>query len=129
MTPFSVNKIFSVPLNIFELPPYKLCKKINNVAGGTVEELSELVKATLGNEGLKGFLGDLYEVIGNKFPPGNIIMAGSMEKALDLMGIKAYISVGWGGSGFRSVNNSYSKDGKPMTHAEVCKYISEYMAA
>ena len=60
---------------------------------------------------------------------GNIPLAYAMENVLNKdLGIKSNISVGWGGSGFREVGNSYSEiaTGKALSHAEVVKRISDY---
>ena len=103
--------------------------ELDNVAGGTVKEFNEVFDA-FGDQ-----VGSLFKDVGaaardvlDLLGPGGsaaksaVILALSvpMEKVLKkAYNIDAYVSVGWGGTGFRSTHNRYSRDGKSLTHQEV----------
>ena len=107
--------------------------ELTNVAGGTVKEFNEVFDA-FGSQ-----VGSLFKDVGaaardvlDMLGPGGsaaksaVILALSvpMEKVLkNDYNIDAYVSVGWGGTGFRSTHNRYSRDGKSLTHQEVLDII------
>ena len=105
--------------------------ELNQVAGGTVKEYEEILDAV----GSGHWIGDvnsalrtIIEMLGPVGLAGKSAVyaatAGAMEKALKAdLGIDAYISVGWGGTGFRSTHNRYSRDGKTLSHQEVLDII------
>ena len=105
--------------------------ELNQVAGGTVKEYEEIIDAVGSGTFMDGINSSLRTVIEMLGPAGlagksavYAATAGAMEKALKAdLGIDAYISVGWGGTGFRSTNNRYSKDGKSLSHQEVLDII------
>ena len=107
--------------------------ELDNVAGGTVKELEELFAAVSDNAGIGGDLGAVVQAFSrDNFGHGdhnkyitNAAMAPAFEKALkNDLGIDAYISVGWRGTGFRSVPNTYSINGKSISHQEVLQMIN-----
>ena len=106
--------------------------ELDNVVGGTVAEFEEIIDA--GNSKI-GFAGDIgtaarkaLDLLG---PAGSLgksaaylALAPLYEKALkNDLGIDAYISVGWGGTGFRSTHNRYSLNGKSLSQQEVIDMI------
>lgn len=104
---------------------------LNEINGGTCDQLHELTKAFTSNNNILNFFADAAE-LATKIKVGcigNIPLAYAMENFLkNDMGINANISVGWGGSGFREVGNSYSErsTGKALSHAEVVRRVSNY---
>ena len=92
-------------------------EQLDSVNGGTVAEFTD-------DSALRTILDHL--------PGGKIgtaawrnAAAPLAEKALkDCYGIDAYISIGWGGSDFRSSGNTYSKNGKGLSHQEVLNIIN-----
>ena len=103
---------------------------LDEVSGGTVAELQELRKTILehgsaGNSAAMvalNILEDMEKGITTLSDASNVISAYAMEHVLKkCYGIKANISVGWGGSGFREVNNSYNG----LTHEEVLNIIKK----
>ncbi len=109
-------------------------KKVNlgamgNVTGGTVNQTQELWKAILSKQGTVGAIGDAVTFIANKVPGAgelsNCVIAHGCEKILDLQfGMKANLSVGWLGTGFRESGNSYSIGNKSYSHAQVLDMIN-----
>ena len=106
--------------------------ELNNVVGGTVKETGELWDAI---DTYTGFAGDVFSALRNNMEilgfagcvgksAAMLAMAPLMEKTLkEAFGIDAYISVGWGGTGFRSTNNRYSLNGKSLSQQEVVEMI------
>lgn len=98
--------------------------ELNQVAGGTVKEYEEIIDAIGSGTFVNSYLRTVIKMLG---PVGLVgksaayaATAKPMEKALKHdFGIDAYISVGWGGTGFCSTHNTYSKDGKSLSHQEV----------
>lgn len=103
---------------------------LNDVSGGTIAELDELKKAihvngSTGNKiavtALKMLEDAEKALFANNKDYSNVIGAYAMEKILDkCYGIKSSISVGWCGTGFREVNNSYNG----LTHEQVIDRIN-----
>ena len=103
---------------------------LDSVNGGTCDQLHELTKALTSNNNILNFFADAAE-LASKYKAGclgNIPLAYAMEGFLKDIGINSNISVGWGGSGFREVNNSYSEisTGKSLSHAEVVERVRNY---
>ena len=108
-------------------------EELNQVAGGTVKEFNEIFDAynSLGGSYLESISSGARELLDILGPAGSAAksavicaLAKPFEKALKHdFGIDAYISVGWGGTGFRSTHNRYSKDGKSLSHQEVIEMI------
>ena len=98
--------------------------------GGTCEQLHELTKAFTSNNNVLNFFADAAEFAGNYKAGclGNIPLAYAMESFLKKdFHINSNISVGWGGSGFREVNNTYSEiGGKALSQADVVARLKEY---
>ena len=100
-------------------------EKLEIVSGGTVTELDELISAIEGN----GFLGDFCGKLGGHLPCANGLVAALIKEVLeDSLGIRANISLGFGGTGLGSDPNTYLdlKTGKSLTHAEVISRILRY---
>ena len=104
---------------------------LDEVSGGTCDQLHDLTKALTSNNNILNFFADAAE-LATKIKLGclgNIPLAYAMENFLQKdLGIKSNISVGWGGSGFREVNNSYTDmaTGKALSHAEVVERVRNY---
>ena len=108
--------------------------ELDRVVGGTVAEFEELLDAF--NTKL-GFFGDISSAARKALdmlgPGGSlgksaayVALAPCFEKALKHdLNIDTYISVGWGGTGFRSTHNRYSIDGKSVSHQEVLQMIRD----
>ena len=89
--------------------------ELNEVAGGTVKELEELVEAC---NSLASFQ--------THIPLSNIVDAGYIRDFLrDKMGIEANISLGFCGTGIGSKHNTYKDmyNGRSYTHEEVLQRI------
>ena len=106
--------------------------ELTKVAGGTVTETIEIMDAIASNhkvlDGVPSALCSVLDIIGPAGMAGKSAVIGTMAKPLENalkadLGIDAYISVGWLGTGFRSTNNRYSKDGKSLSHQEVLDMI------
>lgn len=97
--------------------------ELDNVVGGTVAELKDLVKACTDNPHMKSFVG-----IAIHLPPATLAAAYAMESKLSEMGIDANISVGVLGTGLFSKNNTYieRKTGCKLAHAEVVERVRNY---
>ena len=100
-------------------------EQLDNVAGGTIAELKELVGALQSNSVARG-LGKAYSHI----PGVSEAIKYGVARDLFNMGIESDISVGFCGTGAWSKNNKYwdiSNGGfKPMTHAQVLERIKAY---
>ena len=107
--------------------------ELDNVAGGTVKEFNEIFDAynsLAGSymESIGSGARELLDILGTAGSGAKsaviCALATPFEKALKHdFDIDAYISVGWGGTGFRSTHNRYSKNGKSLTHQEVVDMI------
>lgn len=93
-------------------------KELNNVSGGTVKELEELVNAI--------YPGEEYArpvcLGATHVPVGNIAIAGELTKDLErIWGIDANINIGFCGTGIASVNNTYidKRTGDYISHSDV----------
>ena len=104
---------------------------LDEVTGATGDQLHELTKSFTSNNNVLNFFADAAE-LATKIKVGcigNIPLAYAMENLLEKdMGIKANISVGWGGSGFREVGNSYTDmaTGKALSHSDVAQRLKNY---
>ena len=103
---------------------------LNKVSGGTCAQLHELTDAFTSNNKILNFLAGASELASQiKLGClGNIPLAYKMENILGQISIKSYISVGWGGSGTREVNNTYTYKftGESLSHEEVLKRLKDY---
>ncbi len=93
---------------------------MENVAGGTVGEFSDLVSALSSN----GILKKMGE-ISSHLPIGNQKSAEIVEGILRQNGIEAKIDLGWWGTGIGSEKNTYvnANTGKRMSHEEVLNFV------
>ena len=107
-------------------------EQLDNISGGTVDEFNEIYSTMEKKMGVVGDISNGIRKIGGAIPVAGQIgtvawnNAGSRiaERILkDSFGIKANISIGWGGTGFRESDNYYSKDGKNLTHGQVLDLI------
>ena len=116
---------------IGNIPLAYAMENLDEVSGGTCDQLHELSKALMSNNEILGFFADAAE-FASKYKLGclgNIPLAYAMEDFLAKdMGIKANISVGWGGSGYREVGNSYTDmaTGKALSHSDVVQRLKNY---
>ena len=106
--------------------------ELNKVSGGTVAEFEEILDACNSRVGIAGDVfttaRKVLDILGPIGSAGKsavlLALSKPMEKALKHdFNIDAYISVGWGGTGFRSTHNRYSKDGKSLSQQEVINMI------
>ena len=106
--------------------------ELDNVSGGTVTEFEEILDAGNSKIGFAGDLGGAARKALDLLGPASsmaksaayMILAPMWEKALKKdLNIDANISIGWLGTGFRSSHNSYSIDGKGISHQEVINMI------
>ena len=97
--------------------------ELEQIAGGTVGQLDDLVRAGVNNPFLKDLAG-----LGTHVPGANAITRDLMEDFLGKIGINADISIGFLGTGLGSENNKYTDKatGQSLSHAEVLKRISAY---
>ena len=107
-----------------------LDEELENVSGGTGDQLHELVHALMGNNKILQGIASAGE-LATKYKLGciaNIPLAYAMEGVLNELGVKAYISVGWLGSGTNEVGNSYQNKitGKGLSQAEVVDRLKNY---
>ena len=106
-------------------------ENLDEVSGGTVDQLHELTKAFTSNNKILNFFAGAAE-LSSKIKVGsigNIPLAYAMEKFLkNDLGINANISVGWLGSGHRENGNTYSDKatGRGLSHAEVVQRVRDY---
>ena len=107
-------------------------EQLDSVNGGTVAEFTDIWSALEKQAGALGTVDSALRTILDHLPGGKIgtaawrnVAAPLAEKALkECYGIDAYISIGWGGSDFRSSGNTYSKNGKGLSHQEVLNIIN-----
>lgn len=99
-------------------------EQLDEVAGGTVTELRELIDAMTKNSNTVNITGKFVSHV----PMANEVIKMAVENQLSEMGINADISIGIGGTGLFSKNNVYKnkRTGKTMTHAQVLKKIGNY---
>jgi len=102
---------------------------MENVNGGTVTQTREiwktLVRKRVGVDGdvlnALPLLADRYLLVSDV---SNCPIAYQCESILGkVFGMKANMSVGWGGSGFRESNNSYSIGNNTYSHEQVIEMI------
>ena len=96
-------------------------QELENVSGGTVEELKELSNAILGNSKFK-----ILSNTETHVPGVNRIVANTAEKMLkEDLNIDANILLGFLGTGAGSSKNTYRdmKTGQYISHAEVLDRI------
>ncbi|MBR3498239.1 MAG: hypothetical protein IKO05_04525 [Selenomonadaceae bacterium] len=102
-------------------------EQLDNVAGGTIAELKELVGAMQSNSFIRGF-----GKVCSHIPAVSEAIKYGVARDLFNMGIESDISFGFCGLGIGSKNNKYwdiSNGGfKPMTHAQVLEKIKAYAA-
>ena len=106
--------------------------QLDNVAGGTVAEFTDIWAAIEKKAGTIGSVDEGLRKILDMLPGGNIgtaawrnVAAPLAEKALkDCFGINANISIGWLGTGFRESGNTYSKGVQGLSHSQVLKIIN-----
>ena len=105
---------------------------LENVNGGTVAEFNDIWNALEKQAGVAGDISNGLRKILDLLPGGDVgsaawrmAAAPLAEKMLkDCYGIKSNISIGWVGTGFRESHNSYSKNGKGLSHQQVLDIIN-----
>lgn len=100
-------------------------EELEIVSGGTVTEFDELISAIEGS----GVFGDICGAVGGHLPGTNKLLAALVKEVLeDSLGIRANISLGFGGTGLGSDPNTYVdlRTGKNLSHAEVISRIRRY---
>lgn len=105
--------------------------ELDQIAGGTVAEFNEIWSALEKKAGTVGAVSEGLRKVLDMMPGGNVgsaawrnVAAPLAEKALkDVFGINSYISIGWLGTGFRESGNTYSKNGKGLSHNQVLQII------
>ena len=105
-------------------------EQLDNVNGGTCAQLHELTKALTSNNAILKFCAGAAE-LATKYKAGciaNIPLSYAMEGLLGDLGVKAYVSVGWLGTGANEVENSYKNKvtGASYSHAEVLDRVKNY---
>ena len=92
-------------------------KQLNNVSGGTVEELGDLINAIYPGEEV----GRPLCRAASHVPVGSSVLAATMERDLLQFGIVSNISTGLAGTGVCSKNNMYqdAHTGQALTHQQV----------
>ena len=101
--------------------------ELDIVVGGTVVQLEQLVRTFLKNCTCR----DYMTGISTHIPVGNIATAEYIESFMkENMHIDANISIGVGGTGILSKQNTYrdTKTGKLLSHEEVLKRAENYAA-
>ena len=102
-------------------------EELDNVSGGTVGELEQIVRTFFKNSDFKDSLG----TTSTHLPGASILTAEYIESFMsNEMGIDANISVGVGGTGIFSKKNTYRdiKTGKFLSHNEVLKRVENHAA-
>ena len=102
-------------------------EELENVSGGTVGELEQIVRTFFKNSDFKDSLG----ATSTHLPGASILTAEYIESFMsNEMGIDANISVGVGGTGICSKKNTYRdiKTGKFLSHNEVLKRVENHAA-
>lgn len=91
--------------------------ELENVSGGTVNELADLVRAVSN--------GSDYAASSAHAPAFNKVEACMIKDRLRDLGIKADISIGLVGTGFLSSPNTYTNiaTGEKMSHIEVLSVL------
>ncbi len=92
-------------------------KELKKVAGGTVEELGDLINAIYPGEEV----GRPLCRAASHVPVGSSVLAATMEKDLLQFGIRSNISTGLAGLGICSKENMYqdTHTGQALTHQQV----------
>ena len=92
-------------------------KELKKVAGGTVEELGDLINAIYPGEEV----GRPLCRAASHVPIGSSVLAATMEKDLLQFGIRSNISTGLAGLGICSKENMYqdTHTGQALTHQQV----------
>ena len=92
-------------------------KQLNNVSGGTVEELGDLINAIYPGEEV----GRPLCRAASHVPIGSSVLAATMEQDLLQFGIRSNISTGLAGLGICSKENMYqdTHTGEALTHQQV----------
>ena len=107
-------------------------EQLDNISGGTVDEFNAIYSEMEKKMGVVVDISNGIRKIGGAIPVAgqvgtaawNNVGSRIAERILkDSFGIKANISIGWGGTGFRESDNYYSKDGKRLTHGQVLDII------
>ena len=107
-------------------------EQLDNISGGTVDEFNAIYSEMEKKMGVVGDISNGIRKIGGAIPVAgqvgtaawNNVGSRIAERILkDSFGIKANISIGWGGTGVRESDNYYSKDGKRLTHGQVLDII------
>lgn len=98
--------------------------ELGKVAGGTVKEFEEIMDACYNKQKTSGAIGAFASELwspGSYFTRSSYVsLVPAFEKVLKQdLNIDTHISVGWNGTGFRSVPNTYSINGKSISHQEV----------
>ncbi len=90
-------------------------------AGGTVPEFAQILEAATHNPTVK-----VINMVGGYVPSANSMFKPAIEKMLSMMGIKAEISLGFGGTGLFSEANRYWRNGERISHQDVLNTIKHW---
>lgn len=105
--------------------------ELDRVSGGTIAEVQDIIRKMEQCSGGVGVVSDACRFIVNRLPKHrgvgkaalNIVYKGGAKAALAFLGIENDLSVGVCGTGAFESKNSYSLNGKKLTHAEVLAMI------
>lgn len=97
-------------------------RELNNVTGGTVTELEELISAIYPGEEQYRHLATATSHV----PIGSSALAALLEQDLLRIGIRANISTGLAGTGICSKQNMYEEvaTGQALTHRQVISRLT-----
>lgn len=97
-------------------------EQLNNVSGGTVAELEELISAIYPGEEEYRHLATATSHV----PVGSSALAALLEQDLMKIGIRSNISTGLAGTGIWSKENMYEEvaTGQALTHREVINRLT-----
>ena len=100
-------------------------EELDNVAGGTLGQMHDLVSAIVEVDSGSSVLGDIVNGGACAIPGLNELNKSVVKKTLSMIGIDAKIDIGWLGWGICSEDNVYTdkKTGKSLSHEEVLSRI------
>jgi len=100
-------------------------EELDNVAGGTLSQMQDLVSAIVKVKSGSSVLGDMMNGAGCFLPGFNEINKSYVKETLSRIGIDAQIDIGWLGYGICSEDNVYTdkRTGKSLSHEEVLSRI------
>ena len=107
--------------------------ELDAVVGGTLTEVNQLADAFARKGGMFGkIVADVHDKLNDKsglVGPLNIALREAVGNGLSQLGISHDLSVGFLGTGAGSDANTYSYNGKSISHDEVLKMIADAQVA